>query len=714
MELDKLLNQDQYKAATFLDTHSRIIAGAGSGKTRVITYRIAYLIQSVGIDPRKILAITFTNKAANEMKERVESIIDTQGAGVLVCTIHSLCVRVLRQHSKLIGYPSSFIIMDEEDQKAIIKKIFIDNDIDSKTMTFKKVLSAISTYKISDISPQRALELAGQFIGEQTKANVYKAYVEYQKQHFMLDFDDLLVETHRIFHENTSVLEKWQDRFNYIHVDEFQDVGDKEYRIVKMLSKKSIVCVVGDPDQTIYSFRGANVNYILDYDKDFSPCTTIYLNQNYRSSGNILQVSNTLIRKNQNRLEKELFTEQEQGNQIVHYTGRDEIQEAQYICECIQRIVELKQTTDYKNILILYRANYLSRNIEQALIQNQIKYRLFGGVKFFGRKEIKDALSFIRLICFEDDLSFERVINVPARGVGKVTMDKIKFVAAKHNVSYYSAVANHFDEIKFSSKSKKEVNSLVQAVTRARNSTLLLNEIFENLLEDIGYLESLRDDVENNRIDNIKELQKAIDEYQKANPELATFENYLQDIALFTDSDKLDNDSYVSLMSIHMAKGLEFDYVFVIGLSDGVFPSIRSISEDGEEGLEEERRLAYVAFTRAKKQLILTDSGGFSFVTKGLKVVSRFVQEIGEDVVVHKGVKIITSNDDIEPRKKNTLQYKPVSDAKFAVGQQVIHDLFGKGVVIKVQSTSIDIAFALPHGLKSLKSDHPSIKSLLS
>ena len=629
MDLDKLLNKNQKEAATYLDSHLRIIAGAGSGKTRVITYRIAYLIDEIGVDPRKILAITFTNKAANEMKERVVDLLGVHALGSLICTIHSLCVRILRQHINVINYPSNFTIMDEEDQKALIKKIYNQLQIDAKTISIKSMIATISNYKMANITPEKALEFAGSFQGEIKKAKVYKEYLEYQENHFLLDFDDLLLKTVYIFENYPDVLEKWQYRFQYIHVDEFQDVGNIEYRLVKLMSDKAITCVVGDPDQTIYSFRGANVNYILDFDKDFKPCKTIVLNQNYRSTGNILNISNCLIRKNKNRLEKELFTEATGGGEVIHYTAKNEQDEAEYICSEIEKIINDVDGVNYRNFAILYRANYLSRTIEQCLISHGIDYRIFGGLKFFSRKEIKDALSYLQLVCNSEDLAFERIINVPSRGIGKKTMENIQAVARNNNVSLYEALTLFSDQIKLSSKAKKEIRILVAAIEKAKQSNLPLHEMFENLMNDIGYIEMLNKNLEENRIDNIHELQRSIYEFESQNPDLATIENYLQEIALYTDSDDNDDSQYVSLMTIHMAKGLEFDYVFVLGLSEGIFPSFRALSES-DEGIEEERRLAYVAFTRAKKQLYLTDSEGFSFVTDSPKISSRFVEEIGK------------------------------------------------------------------------------------
>lgn len=713
MDLDTLLNENQKEAATYLDSHLRIIAGAGSGKTRVVTYRIAYLIESIGVDPRKILAITFTNKAANEMKERVQQILGDFASGSLVCTIHSLCVRFLRQHIRVLKYPSSFMIMDEEDQKALVKKLYKEYEVDAKTISIKSMLHAISVYKMSHIEPNKAIELAGQFQGELKKARVYKAYIEYQENHFMLDFDDLLLKTVYILENYSDILEIWQRKFQYIHVDEFQDVGDIEYRLVHLLSKTAIVCVVGDPDQTIYSFRGANVNYILDFDKDFKPSKTIILDQNYRSTGHILNISNSLIRKNRNRLEKDLFTNSSLGNEVIHYTAKSEQEEAQYICNRINEIIEKVEGVNYRDFAILYRANYLSRNIEQGLIASQIDYRIFGGLKFFSRKEVKDALSYLRLVVDNQDIAFERVVNVPARGIGAKTLENIQLVALKYQVSEYEALTLHRDEIRLSTKSKREVQGMVEAIEKARQSSLPLHEIFENLMNDLGYMEMLKNDLETNRIDNIHELQRAIYEYQKQNPDIATIENYLQEIALYTDNDTMDNGQYVSLLSIHMAKGLEFDYVFVLGLSEGVFPSFRSLSEDGDEGLEEERRLAYVAFTRARKQLILTDSEGFSFVTDSPKIGSRFIDEIGKDGVKHFGAKPRFKTRDYIPSlpsKEELIGDNQVSDWK--IGDYVLHDAFGKGVVVKVTGSTLDIAFSLPAGIKTLIASHKALKKL--
>ncbi len=709
MELNKLLNPQQLEGATFIDGNLRIIAGAGSGKTRVVTYRIAYLIEDIGIDPRRILAITFTNKAANEMKERIEKVVGIQAHQCTISTIHSFCVRLLRQHINVLNYPGNFVIMDEEDQKALLKKVYQKLNIDLKAIRFKSAINFISANKMSDIDPQKALRLYEGIDSERRKALIYQEYEDYKQKHFMLDFDDLILKATFILENYDYVLSKWQAKYDYIHVDEFQDVGDYEYRLVKLLSKKAVICVVGDPDQTIYSFRGADVNYILDFPHDFAPCKTIYLNENYRSTQNILNASNELIKNNANRLEKELFTKADAGASVISYTAVNEEKEAEYIADQIEGLIHEVEGVNYSDFAILYRANYLSRPIEQALIRRGIDYKIFGGLKFFNRKEIKDALSYLRLLVNQDDLAFERIANVPARGIGQKSLESIQLCALNNQVSEYEAVCFHNQEIKLSSKSKKGLKSMVMALEKARQSTKSLAVIFEELLDDLGYMEMLRGDLEENRIDNIHELQRSIEQYQKDNPETATFENYLQDIALFTDNNAQDAKEFVSLMSIHMAKGLEFNYVFVSGLSEGVFPSYRTISQEGDDGLEEERRLAYVAFTRAKKRLYLTDSEGYNFITNSPKTGSRFIHEIGEGGVERKGIKPRFVVNDLIPKKvvaDNNIDWQ--------VGDLLMHDVFGKGVVVKIDGNTVHVAFEANVGIKVLMAGHSALKLLLN
>ena len=715
MNLDELLNPRQKEAATYLYSHLRIIAGAGSGKTRVLTYRIAYLIEEIGIEPRHILAITFTNKAANEMKERVIGLLGDYASGALLCTIHSLCVRILRQNIRALDYPNNFIIMDEEDQKSLLKKIFKERQIDPKTISVKSCIHYISTCKIGGVSPERALMFAGDFIGEQKKAIAYEDYEKYKADHFMLDFDDLLLKTVELFEKFPEILERWQRHFQFIHVDEFQDVSEVDYKLIKYLSGRSTLCVVGDPDQTIYSFRGSDINFIMNFDQDFPNTKTVILDQNYRSTKTILNISNNLIRKNKNRMEKDLFTELDDGPKVLHYSGVDEEAEANFVCDTIEDIIHHVEGVNYHDFAILYRANYLSRSFEQKLIQRQIDYKIFGGLKFFNRKEIKDALSYIRLMVNQDDLSFERIVNVPARGVGEKTLAKIQNKAIEYGMSNYEALSVFHDEMGLSGKAKKQLMEFVKCIERSKSSSLSLPDVFEKLLGDVGYFDMLKNDQDDNRIQNLMELKASISNYMNTHPDTPTFESYLQDIALYTSQDDVFDDEYVSLMSIHMAKGLEFNYVFVVGLSEDVFPSFRSVSEAGDDGMEEERRLAYVAFTRAKKRLYLTDSQGFNFITNSPKMSSRFIDEIGSDQVEHVGNPSKFKPKEylhLGPTVEEMIGDNEVSEWK--QGDLVEHDTFGKGVIVKVNGNTLDIAFSVPYGIKTLMAHHKALKKLAS
>ena len=711
MNLKKLLNEKQYEAATYLDSHLRIIAGAGSGKTRVITYRIAYLIENIGVHPKNILAITFTNKAANEMKERVEKILGTQALGSTISTIHSMCVRVLRQHISKLGYGHNFIIMDEEDQKALVKKLLKELSLDSKIYTPKSLIHYISSYKTAFITPKKALSM-NSLKGEKDKAKLYQAYEDYNRAHNMLDFDDLLLKTLELFRDNPDIVERWSQRYQYVHVDEFQDVGEIEYELISFFGKDSIVCVVGDPDQTIYSFRGSDVNFIIKFDQDYEDVKTIYLNQNYRSTRNILEVSNNLIRKNKNRLDKELFSNLEEGTKTIHFSGRSEEAEAQYVADQIE-ILRTKYDLSYKDFAVLYRANYLSRSVEQILIKMKIPYRIFGGLKFFSRKEIKDALSYIRLLVSNDDLSFERIINVPTRNIGIKTLEKIQAIAINHRISDYEAICYYMKEMNLSVKVQSQLKNLIQIMENARLSKDNPEDIFDHMFKDLGYYEMLEKNEEKSRIENLMELKSSIAGYMRDHPDTADFESYLQEIALYTSQDTVGEGDYVSLMSIHMAKGLEFEYVFVTGLSENIFPSLHALEEEGNDGLEEERRLAYVAFTRAKKALYLTDSQGFSYISHSPKLTSRFISELGKNKVEHIGAKNKFKTENYINTKETVEEMigdNEITDWK--AGDLLIHDVFGKGVVVNVNGEMLDVAFNIPYGLKTLMGSHKAIKRL--
>lgn len=714
MDLVNLLNEKQLEACTYLDGHLRIVAGAGSGKTRVLTYRIAYLIEKIGVDPCSILAITFTNKAANEMRHRVESLLNSVHTGVTVCTIHSLCVRILRQHIRVLNYPTSFTIMDDEDQKALLKKLFKEHHINAKDLSYNACLSAISSYKNSNIEPEKALLHAGNLYGEKNKAIIYQDYVTYQREHYLLDFDDLILFAVKILEEHEDIRTYWQARFQYIHVDEFQDVDYQNYKLIKLLTgPMTTVCVVGDPDQTIYSFRGASIRYIMDFEKEFARAKTIYLNENYRSTQNILNAANTLIAHNNDRLEKDLFTQNKEGNKIIHYVADSDVAQGEYVAEQIEAIIETTEGVNYNDFAVLYRANYLSRQVEQALINQQIPYRIFGGLRFFNRKEIKDILSYLRLIAMGDDLAFERVINVPGRGIGEKSLDKIRNQASLYGCSLYDACLFHLDTIGLSIRTTKNIAQFIQMIENLKKPFSSMIDLYDRLLVDSEYLEMLNNDQEEARIQNLEELKNSMNSFLERNPE-GSLQDYLQEVALYTNQDVDDASQYVSLMTVHMSKGLEFPYVFVVGLSESVFPSNRAIEESGDEGVEEERRLAYVAYTRAEKQLYLVESEGFSYVNNGAKASSRFIAEIDEAYICHEG----KSQRYQQPNYMNTTiptnnkEIAKTNHQEWKTGDLLLHEFFGKGVVLKVSNDYLQIAFPIPYGVKTLLADHPSLKKL--
>ncbi len=715
MDFTKFLNKAQIQAALNVTSHTRIIAGAGSGKTRVLTYRMAYLIDELGIDPRKILAITFTNKAANEMKERVENLMDGSTLGMTICTIHSLCVRILREHIYLLDYPRFFLILDVDDQKAILKEIYKDLEIDTKVISHVSALRSISLYKYNLMDVDTLIEESNGFAGEIIRAKIYEKYLEYQNIHKCLDFDDLLIKTVELFEKFPYVLEQWQSRFQYIHVDEFQDISQIEYHLIKCLvGSSNFVCVVGDPDQTIYTFRGANVNYIIDFDKDYQNTSTFYLNENYRSTKKILNVANQLIQNNTNRLKKELFTHLVDGKDVVHYCGETQEEEAHFIVEQIEYIIETVEGVNYHDFAILYRSSYLSSKIEQELLRRHIDYKIYGGIRFTDRKEVKDILSYLRLVAFGDDLALKRVINVPTRSIGKKTIDKIELYAKMHQRLIFDVLENNLEQIGLSTKVKKHLKDFVDLICRVRNllyqENLSIVECIDYILNESGYLEMLTISQEDDRIENIYQVKNMASEFQKKYDGDSPLEEFLQELPLSNVEDNTGSGEYISLMTIHMSKGLEFKYVFVIGLSDDAFPNFKSVVEYGDSGLEEERRLAYVAFTRAREQLYLTESQGYSHVTKSPRLTSRFIDEIGKSGVIHKGkTQRFKTKDYIDVKETAKTRIGNNHIDQFLVGEHIEHALFGKGVIIKVEDDTIDVAFALPHGIKTIMKVHQAI-----
>lgn len=703
------LNDKQKEAVIDDSKHLRIIAGAGSGKTRVLTMRIAYLIEQKHINPKNVLAITFTNKAANEMKNRISEMLGEAGDGAFISTIHSLCVRILKEEIGVFGYPRNFTIVDGDDQKTILKEAYKEFNIDKKDLSYGSALDYIANCKYEELSYEKAIDQA---YGEKKlldKANVYKYYDERLKSLYALDFDDLILFTVRLFKLHKDILKKWSSKFIYIHVDEFQDIDKTQYELIKLLSScHDNVYVVGDPDQTIYTWRGADVNIIVNFDKDFKNTKTIILNQNYRSTNNILEGANSLIKYNKSRVPKDLFSENGDGDKIVHKTLPDETSEAYYVVSCIQSL--LKQGYEYNDIAILYRSNYLSREVEKVFIENRIPYVIYGGIRFYERMEVKDILSYLRLIVTGDDLAFQRVINQPKRGIGQKSIDTIFSLAKDNNISMYEVVKQGLF-----AKNQSVLESFVDMVERWKSSLdgKPLEEVLTDVFEQSGYRSMLEKENETERIENVKSLIDDIKDYQETYPG-STLADYLSMISLYTDKANTDGSASVSLMTIHASKGLEFKVVFVVGLSEGIFPSERTMLE--QKGVEEERRLAYVAYTRAKEKLTLTDTSSFSYVVNSAKTTSRFVNEVDEKYIEHLDKPVLkqqsvfdvpftTKISSIEPKKE-----APRRPSRYRKSDVVIHKIFGEGVVVKCDGDFVTVAFSYPHGTKTIKADHPSIR----
>jgi len=708
------LNANQEKAVLASSKYTRIIAGAGSGKTRVLISRVAHLIENLGVYPGSIVAITFTNKAANEMKERLISYIGDHSVGVHVSTIHSLCVRILREDGPAMKLPRNFTVIDGDDQKTIVKEAYRELGLDKQKHNINTDIDYIGANKGAEITPERALELAGFHQGEQEKAQVYKYYVDRQKAIYALDFDDLLLVTVKMFDLFTEVLNKWQRRFNFIHVDEFQDIDNVQYKLIKQLAgPTNQVYVVGDPDQTIYTWRGANVNIIMDFPKDYPGTETIVLNQNYRSTNHILGAANTLIKFNQYRENKELFTVRQSDEKVTHCTFASEEHEAKWIGD---KIKKLHETTPYKDIAILYRASYLSRSIENGLRNAQVPYVIYGGTRFYDREEVKNMLAYLRMIIHNDDLAFKRIINVPRRGIGDKSVDTLFDAAKVKGVTMYEIAKT---ENPFKGKIKETVEDFVDTVEswKTKVSSINLTELFELVSVESGLKFLYEENNETDRLENIKELINDIATFQMQFPE-AGLDEYLQMVSLYGERNEVSSGDYVTLMTVHAAKGLEFGTVFVVGMSEGVFPNERAMNE-GKRGLEEERRLAYVAYTRAKHKLFLSETKGYSFILGAARRMSRFIEEIDEKHIDHIGV-----NYDYDHPKEIALNAKEktvvgfgdkMANGKavpFKVKDWVHHPSFGDGQVLSINGGLAEIMFAFPNGIKKILATHPSLTKI--
>jgi DNA helicase-2/ATP-dependent DNA helicase PcrA len=684
-EIERLkenLNNQQLEAVLQTEGYVRVIAGAGSGKTKALTQRYAYIVEGLGINSSNILCVTFTNKAAQEMRKRVKRLVNESSDLSFITTYHGFCVKVLREDINKINYPKSFIIMDVDDQKTVLRQVYNELGFTSKDITFKHALRYISEQK-------RTLEYLG-YILESKKKNsdsdfekIFLRYLEKQQRSFALDFDDLLNFTFYILDKNLDILEKWQKRLHYIQVDETQDSSERQFMLIEMLSQfHKNLFVVGDPDQTIYEWRGAKPEILVDFDKKFVKCKTIIMNQNYRSTPNILNLGNHIIKSNKTRIDKDMFTLNPEGLEVVHYHGKNDFEEGLWVANEIKRIVA-EEICKFSDFAILYRANHISRIIEQSLIKENIPYSIFGGVRFFERKEIKDVLSYLRLIEFEDDISFLRIINTPSRGLGKKFIEKIVEIADRTNASLYSTLKENISQKDLNRKGAIEFIKLIEEYKKLKDK-LIISDLIKEVMDKSGLSNYYRIDGDTERLENIKELQNSIITLENQDEEQLVLSEYLQEIALYTDMDiDEDKNDRVKLMTIHTSKGLEFPYVFLCGFTEGVIPSSMSIKERGSKALEEERRLAYVAITRAEKAFYMTESEGFNISTGLNKYPSRFLFEISEKYFVRKGMlsqEIINqSKEQSKSNINNTSKIKILS-----IGDIANHLIWKQGKVIEV------------------------------
>ena len=632
----KGLNDKQYEAVTKTQGPCLVIAGAGSGKTKVLTHKIAYLIEHEGAKPWDILAITFTNKAANEMKERITNLIGEAAKDIWMGTFHSICVKILRRFIDRIGFDSSFIIFDTSDQKTLVKGCLRDLGIDDKMFTDRSVLSEISNAKNEMLEPDEyQLRANGDFRKEKI-ATVYELYQKRLKENNAIDFDDIINYTIKILLENPDIMEYYSNKFKYVLVDEYQDTNKSQFTLVTMLaSKHGNITVVGDNDQGIYSFRGADISNILNFEKDFPGTKIIKLEQNYRCTGNILKAANAVIKNNEVKYKKELWTQNEEGNLPKVYQAKNEYDEGAYVVEQIEHL-KREEYYKYSDFAILYRMNTQSRAIEDILRRENIPYKIIGGLKFYERKEIKDIIAYLRLIQNgNDNLSLKRIINEPKRGIGKTSLDKVEQLSIQTGISMYEIIKNaeQYGLNRVYLNSREFVNCIEEL--KAKKEELPISELIKQTLKKSGYTKALENEntIEaENRIENLDEFLTVAIEFEEQEAE-NTLSAFLEGITLSSDIDNLEEDEdYVTLMTLHSAKGLEFPVVFLVGMEEGIFPGYKSISEPTE--LEEERRLCYVGITRAKEHLFLTCSKQRTiFGSTSYNPVSRFLGEIPEDLL---------------------------------------------------------------------------------
>ncbi|HHY73727.1 MAG TPA: DNA helicase PcrA [Bacillus bacterium] len=724
------LNPEQQAAVRATEGPLLIMAGAGSGKTRVLTHRIAYLLSEKDVAPWNILAITFTNKAAREMKDRVASIVGPTAEEIWISTFHSMCVRILRRDIERIGFNRNFSILDTTDQLSVIKKILKEKNIDPKKFDPKSILGSISSAKNELITPEEYAKSASDYY-RKIVSEVYEVYQDRLKKNQSLDFDDLIMMTIQLFDRVPEVLEFYQRKFQYIHVDEYQDTNRAQYMLVKALATRfKNLCVVGDSDQSIYRWRGADIANILSFEKDYPNAKVIFLEQNYRSTKRILEAANMVIENNTNRKPKKLWTENDEGKRLVYYRGDSERDEAHFVAGKIKELVDSGKLS-YQDVAILYRTNAQSRVMEEVLLKSNIHYNIVGGMKFYDRKEIKDLLAYLRLIANpDDDISLMRIINMPKRGIGASTVDKVAEYAVQSGMSIIDAL----NEVDFIGLSSRFTNILLDFRDQIRNwnqmqEYLSVTELVEEVLEKTGYRDMLKAEKTleaEGRLENIEEFLSVTKNFEKTNEDKSLV-SFLTDLALISDIDQADKDTEnsqdaVVLMTLHSAKGLEFPVVFLMGVEEGIFPHSRSLMDDEE--MEEERRLAYVGITRAENQLYITNARMRTLYGRmQMNPVSRFINEIPDELIENlaeeatkeAAKKQLSAVSPFGGMPRPTIQQsvvRPVATKTggelvgWRVGDKVEHKKWGVGTVVSVKgegtNQELDIAFPQPTGIKRL------------
>ena len=705
--LVKNMNSEQSEAVRTTEGPLLIMAGAGSGKTRVLTHRIAYLLDEKDVSPYNILAITFTNKAAKEMKARVEHLVGEEAQVIWMSTFHSMCVRILRRDADRIGIERNFTIIDPTDQKSVIKDVLKSENIDSKRFEPRMFIGAISNLKNELKTPEDAQKEANDF-HSQMVATVYKGYQRQLSRNEALDFDDLIMTTINLFERVPETLEYYQNKFQYIHVDEYQDTNKAQYTLVKLLANKfENLCVVGDSDQSIYGWRGADIQNILSFEEDYPEAKTIFLEQNYRSTKNILNAANEVIKHNSERKPKGLWTANSGGDKIQYYEAMTERDEAEYVVKEIMK--HQRGGKKYSEMAILYRTNAQSRVLEETFMKSNIPYTMVGGQKFYDRKEIKDLLSYLRVIAnSNDDISLQRIINVPKRGIGPSSVEKIQTYALQNNISMFDALA----EVDFIGLSKKVTQECISFYEMIQNlikeqEFLEISEIVDEVLQKSGYKDMLdrEQSIESrSRLENLDEFMSVPKDYEENTPlEEQSLINFLTDLSLVADIDEADTQNGVTLMTMHSAKGLEFPIVFIMGMEESLFPHIRAIKSEDDHEMEEERRICYVAITRAEELLYITNATTrMLFGRSQSNMPSRFLKEIPEDLLdSHTGQKRQTISPKYQPKrgfsKRTTSTKKQVSSSDWKVGDKVMHKAWGEGMVSNVNekngSVELDIIF---------------------